>query len=155
MLSVVFWDLGAVAHCSTKIREEQLLKFIKILNYNKCSCITFVLNCFKCFQIYIILRRTETFWSRDVTIISVLAYFEFKIHKDFKYYIVSDIFKYIFWDKCPKKIRQEKNLNDIKMTWYSQRFLNSVKMTTYSQKRFQVLKRFNTLKLYTLKVLLS
>ena len=73
------------------------------------------------------MKRIETFWSRDVIDIGVLAHFEFKTHKDFMYKIVSNIFKYIFWDKCPKKIRQEKNLNNVKMTEYSQRFLNYIK----------------------------
>ena len=53
-----------------------------------------------------------------------------------------------------QKIRQEKYLNYVKMTLYSHRFLNCDKMTRYSQ-RFQVLKCPNTLKLCTLKALLS
>ena len=36
------------------------------------------------FPIYILLTKIiETFWSRDVTDIWVLAHFELKIHKDF------------------------------------------------------------------------
>ena len=53
-------------------------------------------------------------------------------------YIILDIFKYIFWYFCTK-IRIEKNVN------YSQRFFNYIKCH----------KDFNTLKLYTLKALLS
>ena len=41
--------------------------------------------------------------------------------------IVLNIFKYVFYDKCPKKIRQENDLNFGKMTLYSQRFLNCIK----------------------------
>ena len=41
-----------------------------------------VLNIFK----YILfIKRIETFWSRDVINIWVLAHFEFKTHKDFMY----------------------------------------------------------------------
>ena len=53
-----------------------------------------------------------------------------------------------------EKIRQEKNMNYVKMTRYSQRILNCSKMPRYSQ-RFQLSKCLNTLKLYTLKTLLS
>ena len=53
-----------------------------------------------------------------------------------------------------EKIRQEKNMYYVKMTRYSQRILNCSKMPRYSQ-RFQLSKCLNTLKLYTLKTLLS
>ena len=35
---------------------------------------------------------------------------------------VLNCFKYIFWDKCPKKNQTRKKMNYVKMTWYSQRF---------------------------------
>ena len=98
-----------------------------------------VLNIFK----YILFtKRIETFWSRDVINIRELAHSEFKTHKDFMYLTVLNIFKYMFCNKCPKKIRQD--------IWT----ISSVKMTRYSQ-RSKVLKCSNTLKLYTLKALLS
>ena len=71
-----------------------------------------VLNIFK----YILLiKRTETFCSRDV--IDIWAPFEFKTHKGFMCLIVLNIFKYIFWDY----------IHYVKMTLYSQRFLNYIK----------------------------
>ena len=54
-----FWALGYYHILAQKIRQEKLLKFIKILNYNKSSCIIFVLNCFKYFQIYIIHKKNK------------------------------------------------------------------------------------------------
>ena len=63
----------------------------------------------------------ETFWSRDVTDIQVLAHFEFKTPNCFKNFPI------YFRDICPKKIRQEKNLNYIKMNRYSQKILNYIK----------------------------
>ena len=41
-----------------------------------------VLNIFKCI---LFIKRIETFWSRDVIDIWVLAHFEFKTQKDFMY----------------------------------------------------------------------
>ena len=46
-------DMGVLEHVSSKIRQEKLLGFIKILNDNISSCIIFVENCFKYFQLYI------------------------------------------------------------------------------------------------------
>ena len=37
----VFLGLGILAHFSTKIRSQKLLKFIKIVNYSKSPCIIF------------------------------------------------------------------------------------------------------------------
>ena len=59
--------------------------------------------------------------------------------------MVLNIFKYISWHKCPKKIRQEKNLSYVKITRYSQRFLNyikslCIKMTRYSQRFMNYIK---------------
>ena len=102
-----------------KNRQEKLLKFIKIMNHNKSSCIILVLNCFSSYILF--LKRTETFRSRDVTDIRVLVNFEYQTHKDFMYQTVLNIFKFIFWDKCSWKIR-EKRLNYVKMSRYSQRF---------------------------------
>ena len=67
---------------------------------------------------------------------------------------------YIFWDQSRKKIRQEKNLNYNKMTWYSKRYLNyiksmRVKTARCSQRFLHFIKCWNTPKLYTLKELLS
>ena len=81
-----------------KNRQEKLLKFIKIMNHNKSSCIILVLNCFSSYILF--LKRTETFRSRDVTDIWVLVHFEFQTHKDFMHQTVLNIFKFIFWDKC-------------------------------------------------------
>ena len=68
----IFLDLGVLAHSppglffglgyyhilAQKVRLEQLLKIIKTLNYNKSSCIIFVLNIFE----YILsIKRIETF----------------------------------------------------------------------------------------------
>ena len=47
----VFLGLGVLAHFSTKIKQEKLLKSIKILNYNKFSI--FKTN----FQVYIIHKK--------------------------------------------------------------------------------------------------
>ena len=75
---------------------------------------------------------------------------------------LSSHFKYMFWDICPKKNRQEKNLNYVKMTRYSWRFSNyikslCVKMTRYSQRFLNYIKKQNVLffSLYTLIALLS
>ena len=49
--------------------------------------------------IYILFTKTiKTFWSRDLTDIRVLAYFESKIHKDFK--TISSLYVLHFGTKC-------------------------------------------------------
>ena len=66
------------------------------------------------FKYILFIKRIETFWSRDVIDIWVLAHFEFKSHEYIR-------------DISPIKIRKEKNLNYVKMNLYSQRFLNYIK----------------------------
>ena len=67
------------------------------------------------------------------------------------------VLKYIFWDNCTKKIRQEKKTelcrNDFIFTKIFELY-QVTKLTRYSQKISRD-KYFNTLKLYTLKALLS
>ena len=76
-----------------------------------------MLNSFKYFQIYIIYKKSEIFWYRDVIDIREIKHFEF---------VLNDL-KYIFWDICPKKIRQEKKFELCQNDLYSQRFLNYIK----------------------------
>ena len=91
----------------------------------------------------------------------VLAHFSTKITQE-KLLKLMKILKYskssciIFSVKLLGKF-SKKNLNYVKMTLYSQRFLNYIKWQNWLNihKRFQVLKCTNTLKLYTLKALLS
>ena len=73
-----------------KIIHEDLSQFIKILNYNKSSCIIFVPNCCKYFLIHIIHKIFETFWSRDVISIQGIITFWAKIRKE-KVWTISSI----------------------------------------------------------------
>ena len=43
------------------------------------------------FKYILFIKKDETFWSRDVIDICVLAHFEFKTHKDFMCKIVLNI----------------------------------------------------------------
>ena len=60
----------------------------------------------------------ETFWSRDITNVPVLAYFKLKMNLNLNFMckIVLNIFKDILWNKCPQKIKQETKLDYVKMT---------------------------------------
>ena len=159
-----FWSLGHILiwgygnSLAPKIRQEKLLKFIKILSYNKSLFLSIYLSLYLSIYlpiylsiylsihisisiylsiyIYIYIYFTkiiEIFWSRDVTDIGVLAHFELKIYKYFwtfyvfMFQIFKNSFKYSFGANASRKIRQEKNLNYVKMTRYSQRFLNYIK----------------------------
>ena len=69
------------------------------------------------------MKKTETFWLRDVIDIRVLSHFEFKVISNL--YILNCL-KYFLntfiGANVPRKIRQEKNLNYVKVTWHSQKF---------------------------------
>ena len=79
----LFLGFGLSAHFELKIRQEKLLKFIKILNYNKSSCIILCLKCPKTPNIYIIHNSNWKVCFRDVSDILLLAHFMFKSHKGF------------------------------------------------------------------------
>ena len=59
-------------------------------------------KCSRFYNIYYSQKELKH-WSRDVIGIWVLSNFDFKTQKYFMHLIVLNIFKYIFWDKCPQK----------------------------------------------------
>ena len=83
----VHWDIlwfgVAETFLAQNVRQEKLLKFIKILNYNKSSCIILCLKCPKTPNIYIIHNSNWKVCFRDVSDILLLAHFMFKSHKGF------------------------------------------------------------------------
>ena len=84
----IFWSGGIETFWAQKVRQEKLLKLKKILNHKNFSCITYYIYIY--IYIYILfIKITETFWSRDITNIWILANFELKIHKGFWTYRVS------------------------------------------------------------------
>ena len=65
----------------------------------------------------------------------------------FKYFLIYFGTKYIiFWDKCPKKIRQEKNVELYQVFMYK---MTSIHKDFWTISRLGMTKYFNTLKLYT------
>ena len=113
------------------------------MNYSKSSCKTFLVKIsiyFNKSQYISFTKRTDTFWSRDISIIR-----DIKAFWNISRLYVLDYFKYleyIFWDKCSKQLDKQKIG---KMTRCSQRHLEL----------YQVTKCSITIKLYTIKVILS
>ena len=68
-----------------------------------------------------------------LVIYGILAHFEFK---DFLYQITLNIFKYISWDKCPKKSGKKEIWTMSKFLYIHKdaRTIASVKLSRYSQK---------------------
>ena len=117
----------------------------------------FLLGYFWAYILFI--KETEAFWSRDTSNIRDISTENYNkssciifCTKFFK-----NIFKYIFWEKCPKKMRQEKNIELCQNVFMFTKIvkLYHVPIWLDIHKRFQVRKCPNTLKLYTLKALLS
>ena len=103
-------NLGALGHFGLINRTKKLFKFIKILNCNKSSCIVFCVKMSYYSQYILITKGGEIFWSRDTSSIRDIRTFCIITNL-----YVPNCFKYTFWVVCPKKIRQEKNLNHVKM----------------------------------------
>ena len=76
-----FWSGCIRTFWTQKLRQEKLSKFIKTLNYIKFQ-IFLVLNCFKCFNKYILGQNVPKNQKKKV-----------KIHKDFELY---QVFMYNF-----------------------------------------------------------
>ena len=71
------WDifrLEVLGHFGSKIQTRKIVKIRTV----------FIYKVYIIYIIYILLTKViETFWSRDVINIGVLAHFESKTHKDF------------------------------------------------------------------------
>ena len=90
-------DLEILKHFESKIKQKKLLKLIKIMTSP--YVYFFVLKCSNTPNIYVLFTEmVETFFSRDVTDMRVLAHFELKRFEPIKslcaklFYIFSNIY---------------------------------------------------------------
>ena len=89
----------------SKIRQEKLLKFMKILNYTKSSCIIFCAIMSWYSQHMLFTKIIQKFWSRDIDVIRDISTFwtvtRLYLLNSFKYFLIYFRTKYV-------KVRQEK-----------------------------------------------
>ena len=67
LFTLEYFGLRSISTFWAQNKDKKMLKLIKILNYDKSSCISFCVIKSLYSQYILFTKRIETFWSRDVS----------------------------------------------------------------------------------------